>query len=114
MNYSDENKFIELIGKIPNVAVQGYNKKREVIYWNNASEIIYGYTKKEALGKNLEDLIKTLLEVLHFFSIFHKNLHCSILFYPYIAPDQIVQSAIKRLHRPAPNPESANHKYYLL
>ena len=57
MNYSDENKFIELIGKIPNVAVQGYNKKREVIYWNNASEIIYGYTKKEALGKNLEDLI---------------------------------------------------------
>ena len=31
MNYSDENKFIELIGKIPNVAVQGYNKEREVI-----------------------------------------------------------------------------------
>ena len=57
MNYSDENKFIELIGKIPNVAVQGYNKEREVIYWNNASEIIYGYTKEEAFGQKLEDLI---------------------------------------------------------
>ena len=57
MNYSDENKFIELIGKIPNVAVQGYNKEREVIYWNQASTSIYGYTKEEALGKKLEDLI---------------------------------------------------------
>ena len=57
MNYSDENKFIELIGKIPNIAVQGYNKEREVIYWNQASEYIYGYTKEEAFGKKLEDLI---------------------------------------------------------
>jgi PAS domain S-box-containing protein len=57
MDYLDENKFVELIGKIPNVAVQGYNEKRAVIYWNKASEIIYGYTKEEALGKQLEDLI---------------------------------------------------------
>lgn len=57
MNYSDENKFVELIGKIPNVAVQGYNKERKVIYWNKASENIYGYTKEEAFGKKLEDLI---------------------------------------------------------
>ena len=54
---SNENKFVELLSKIPNVAVQGYNKYREVIYWNEASEKIYGYTKEEALGKQLEDLI---------------------------------------------------------
>ena len=54
---SNENKFLELISKIPNVAVQGYNKEREVIYWNEASESIYGYTDKEALGEKLENLI---------------------------------------------------------
>ena len=54
---ADENKFIELINKIPNVAVQGYDRERNVIYWNNASENIYGYTQEEALGKKLEDLI---------------------------------------------------------
>lgn len=52
-----ENKFVELISKIPNVAVQGYDKERTVIYWNKASEEIYGYTEKEALGRKLEDLI---------------------------------------------------------
>jgi len=54
---ANENKFVELLSKIPNVAVQGYNKYREVIFWNEASEKIYGYTKEEALGKQLEDLI---------------------------------------------------------
>jgi len=54
---TNENKFIELISNIPNVAVQGYDKERNVIYWNKASEHIYGYTKEEAFGKKLEDLI---------------------------------------------------------
>lgn len=56
-NVSDEKKFIALIDSIPSVAIQGYNRQRKVIYWNYASEIIYGYTKKEAFGKKLEDLI---------------------------------------------------------
>jgi len=62
---SDENKFVELISKIPNVAVQGYDKNRRVIYWNQASEHIYGFLKEEALGKKLEDLIipSTLKEI---------------------------------------------------
>jgi PAS domain S-box-containing protein len=53
----NEEKFLELISKIPNVAVQGYDKNRKVIYWNKASEDIYGFTLQEALGKRLEDLI---------------------------------------------------------
>ena len=53
----DENKFIELIGKIPNVAVQGYDIDRKVIYWNKASESLYGYSKEEAFGQKIEDLI---------------------------------------------------------
>lgn len=57
MIYDNESKFLELISKIPNIAVQGYNKNREVIYWNKASEKMYGFTKQEALGEKLEDLI---------------------------------------------------------
>ncbi|MEA2072337.1 MAG: diguanylate cyclase, partial [Campylobacterota bacterium] len=53
----DDNKFIELIEKLSNIAVQGYDKERNVIYWNKTSELLYGYTKAEALGKKLEDLI---------------------------------------------------------
>ncbi len=52
-----QEKFIEVFSNLPNVAVRGYNKFREVIYWNKASEIIYGYSQEEALGKKLEDLI---------------------------------------------------------
>ena len=57
MNNLDESKFIKLIENIPTIAVQGYNRNRNVIYWNKASELLYGFSKEEALGKKLEDLI---------------------------------------------------------
>ncbi|MDI4674222.1 PAS domain-containing protein, partial [Pseudoalteromonas shioyasakiensis] len=50
-------RFLELIESLSKVAVQGYNRHREVIYWNKASTFLYGYTQTEALGKKLEDLI---------------------------------------------------------
>lgn len=53
----ENKKFIELMDSIPSVAIQGYNKKREVIYWNKASEKIYGYSSSEAFGEKLENLI---------------------------------------------------------
>ncbi|MCK7543130.1 EAL domain-containing protein [Marinobacter bryozoorum] len=52
-----ERKFYELIESLPMVAVQGYNRNREVIYWNEASRRLYGYTREEAHGRLLEDLI---------------------------------------------------------
>ena len=57
MTSNEEKKFIELMNSIPSVAIQGYNKKREVIYWNQASEKIYGYPVSEALGEKIEALI---------------------------------------------------------
>lgn len=39
------------------ISVQGYNEKHEVIYWNKASEVLYGYNSKEALGRTIEELI---------------------------------------------------------
>ncbi|MBW8190458.1 EAL domain-containing protein [Neiella marina] len=53
----NEQRFRKLIEALPTVAVQGYNKEREVIYWNDASRRVYGYSKQEALGSKLEQLI---------------------------------------------------------
>jgi PAS domain S-box-containing protein len=52
-----EQRFRTLLNDVDMVAVQGYDKDRRVFYWNKASERIYGYTEREALGLKLEDLI---------------------------------------------------------
>ncbi|MFN2344042.1 MAG: PAS domain S-box protein, partial [Desulfonatronovibrio sp.] len=52
-----ESRFRRLLANVDFVAVQGYNMEGVAIYWNQASEILYGYTKQEALGQNLIDLI---------------------------------------------------------
>jgi len=52
-----ESKFRQIFEKIPAISVQGYDKDRSVIFWNHASEKLYGYTKEQAMGKKLEDLI---------------------------------------------------------
>lgn len=53
----NDQHFRELLTALPNVSVQGYDKNRRVIYWNRASEILYGYSESEAMGELLEDLI---------------------------------------------------------
>jgi len=52
-----EERFKKLFDNVDSVAVQGYDRDRRVIYWNNASEKIYGYKQNEAIGVHLEDLI---------------------------------------------------------
>ncbi|WP_160055140.1 PAS domain S-box protein [Shewanella litoralis] len=52
-----ESKFRHIFERIPAISVQGYDKNRSVIFWNKASENLYGYTKEQALGSKLEDLI---------------------------------------------------------
>lgn len=52
-----EDRFYALFESVPNVSVQGYLADGTVQYWNNASERLYGYTAKEAIGQNLLDLI---------------------------------------------------------
>jgi PAS domain-containing protein len=46
-----ESKF-KLTFDPPSISVQGYDKHRTVIFWNQASEKLYGCTKEQALGKN--------------------------------------------------------------
>lgn len=52
-----EQRFRDLFQRTPKIAVQGYDEQRRVVFWNQASEILYGYTAGEAEGRQLEDLI---------------------------------------------------------
>ena len=49
-----EKRFREIIEDVSNIAVQAYDEKRRVTFWNQASEKLYGYSNNEALGKKLE------------------------------------------------------------
>lgn len=53
----NEARFRKLLETIELIPVQGYNEAREVIYWNAASQRVYGYTEEEAMGRRLEELI---------------------------------------------------------
>jgi PAS domain S-box-containing protein len=52
-----EERFRTLMEDVPGVSVQGYALDGTVLFWNQASESLYGYSAKEALGANLLDLI---------------------------------------------------------
>ena len=52
-----ETRFRHIFENMSHVAVQGYNRKREVIFWNQASTLLYGYTARQALGRKIEELI---------------------------------------------------------
>ncbi|NJD06247.1 MAG: PAS domain S-box protein, partial [Methylococcaceae bacterium] len=55
-----EERLRATLEQSPNVAVQWYDRSGRVIYWNRASEQIYGWTSQEALGKTLDQLIPVL------------------------------------------------------
>ena len=52
-----EARFKKLFDEADAMSIQGYLPNGTVVYWNQASEKIYGYTAEEALGGNLLDLI---------------------------------------------------------
>ncbi|MDH4871327.1 PAS domain S-box protein [Pseudomonas sp. BN515] len=54
---ASELRFRQLFEQTPRIAVQGYDRQRRVIYWNRASEQLYGYTMDQAMGRYLEELI---------------------------------------------------------
>ncbi len=55
--HEERQRFRSLLENTVNIAVQGYDRHRRVIFWNHASELLYGYSAQEAMGQLLEDLI---------------------------------------------------------
>ena len=53
----NNERFRQMLDSISNVSVQGYGMDLTTRYWNKASERLYGFTAKEAIGRNLLDLI---------------------------------------------------------
>ena len=52
-----EARFRQLFEKIPNISVQGYDAQLRVIFWNQASTALYGYTAEEVLGRPLDEVL---------------------------------------------------------
>jgi PAS domain S-box-containing protein len=52
-----EARFRNLLENAENVAVQGYAMDGTTQYWNRASQLLYGYSAEEALGRSLLELI---------------------------------------------------------
>ncbi len=55
--HESESRFRSILQDIDGVAVQGYRLDGSVVYWNKASEVLYGYSEEEALNSTLFDLI---------------------------------------------------------
>ncbi|MDD2273819.1 MAG: PAS domain S-box protein [Desulfuromonadaceae bacterium] len=54
---ASEERFKNVLQDVSSIAVQGYAPDGTTQYWNHASELLYGYTAQEAIGRNLVDLI---------------------------------------------------------
>ncbi len=54
-----ETQFRKLLDTITSVAVQGYTSDGKVIYWNRASERLFGYSADEAINKSIYELFLT-------------------------------------------------------
>ncbi len=52
-----EQRLQAVFSAVKGVPIQGYDKDRRVILWNPASELLYGYSHDEAIGRVLEELI---------------------------------------------------------
>ncbi len=50
-------RFESVIQNTPNIAIQGYTLDAKILEWNHASEILYGYSKNEAIGRKLGELV---------------------------------------------------------
>lgn len=57
--YAEKNRFLTTLESAPNIAVQWYDDDARVLYWNSASELVYGWKAWEAVGKTLDKTILT-------------------------------------------------------
>ncbi|QOI99326.1 MAG: PAS domain S-box protein [Phycisphaeraceae bacterium] len=54
---ASEKRLRSMVDLTPTIAIQGYDARGRVMFWNPASADLYGFTEAEALGKSLDELI---------------------------------------------------------
>lgn len=69
---NDDHSLLKLMMQLPHLAIQGYNSDGEVIYWNEASSDLYGYSLAQARGKSMETLIIPQNQRCNFPTVFQK------------------------------------------
>ena len=53
----NDQRFRNIFEDLESIAVQGYLSDGTIAYWNRGSELLYGYSRDEAIGKPLYELI---------------------------------------------------------
>jgi diguanylate cyclase (GGDEF)-like protein/PAS domain S-box-containing protein len=53
-----ETPFVAAIEKTPLVAIQGFTRDGTIQVWNEASTVLYGIARADAIGKRIQDLLK--------------------------------------------------------
>src|SRR5690348_14266127 len=67
-----ERRYTAIVQHTPNVTIQGYSGDGRVLFWNAASEHVFGWLAEEAIGKRLEQLIFTKEEGALFLEMLEK------------------------------------------
>jgi two-component system, NarL family, sensor histidine kinase UhpB len=67
-----ERRYTAIVQHTPNVTIQGYSGDGRVLFWNEASEHVFGWLAEEAIGKKLEQLIFTKEEGALFLAMLEK------------------------------------------
>lgn len=47
----------QIINNTPGIAIQGYDQDGRVVFWNKASEELYGFTQEQVMGKRLGEFL---------------------------------------------------------
>lgn len=66
-------RFESVIQNTPNIAIQGYALDGKILEWNHASEVLYGFSKHEVIGKKGLDLILNKADLDEFEEVFQKT-----------------------------------------
>src|SRR6476661_7849203 len=67
-----ERRFTAIVQHTPNVTIQGYDLEGRIVFWNEASEHVFGWRADEAVGKKLENLIFSKEEGAQFAAMLQK------------------------------------------